>query len=88
LLKNVIEHEVLSEIFGPKKEVAEWWRKLHYDDDVDRVRLRLWTAAFNESILHPPGDIWAWRTMVELYREGNFLFVPQSSLVILLAVIW
>jgi hypothetical protein len=23
LLKNVIEHEVLSEIFGPKKEVAE-----------------------------------------------------------------
>jgi hypothetical protein len=42
------------------------------DDDnarVDGVRLRLWTAATSWPIAHPPGDIWAWRTMVEWYRQ-------------------
>jgi hypothetical protein len=37
-------------------------------DDV--VTLRLWTAGTNEPIVHPPGDIWAWRTVVE-YRQGT-----------------
>jgi hypothetical protein len=26
------------------------------------VRLHLWTAANNRPIVHPPGDIWVWRT--------------------------
>jgi hypothetical protein len=29
----------------------------------------LWTATTNRSIVHPSGDIWAWRTMVECCRE-------------------
>jgi hypothetical protein len=29
------------------------------------------TAATNVPIIHPPGDIWAWRTMVEWYRQGK-----------------
>jgi hypothetical protein len=32
------------------------------DDGVNGVRLWLWTAATNRPIVHPPGDIWAWRT--------------------------
>jgi hypothetical protein len=32
---------------------------------------RLRTAATNVPIIHPPGDIWAWRTMVEWYRQGK-----------------
>jgi hypothetical protein len=35
------------------------------------ARLRLWTAATNGTIVNPPGDTWAWRTMVVLYRQGN-----------------
>jgi hypothetical protein len=31
----------------------------------------LWTAATNRTIDHPPGDIWAWRAMVELYWQGK-----------------
>jgi hypothetical protein len=45
-------------------------------DDVDGVRLRLWTAGANGFIFHPPGDKWAWITMEELYRQGN---TPHSS---------
>jgi hypothetical protein len=43
------------------------------DDDhhhhVNWVRLCLWTAATNGPIVHPPGDIWAWRTMVEWHWQ-------------------
>jgi hypothetical protein len=41
------------------------------DDDgndnnhIDGVRLCLWTAATNGPAVHPPGDIWARRNMVE-----------------------
>jgi hypothetical protein len=46
------------------------------DDDVDGARLRLWTAATSWSIVHPPGDVWAWRATVEWYRQGE---TPDSS---------
>jgi hypothetical protein len=39
------------------------------DNHVDRVRLRLWTAATDRPIVHPLGDIWTWRTMVEWYQQ-------------------
>jgi hypothetical protein len=48
---------------------------LVYDDDdhhhVDGTRLRLWTAATNGPIVHPPGDIWAWRKTVDDIDWGN-----------------
>jgi hypothetical protein len=46
------------------------------DDLVDGVRLRLWTAATNGPDAHPPGDIWARRTMVEW--RGNLLIRPPE----------
>jgi hypothetical protein len=44
---------------------------LHEGDHIQAVRLRLWTAVTNGHTVHPPGDIRAWRTMVELYRQGK-----------------
>jgi hypothetical protein len=38
---------------------------------VGGVRLRLWTAATNRPVVHPPGDIWAWRATVEWYWQGK-----------------
>jgi hypothetical protein len=35
------------------------------DDDNDDDGLCLRTAATNETIVRPPGDIWTWRTTVE-----------------------
>jgi hypothetical protein len=52
-------------------------------DLVCGVRVRLWTAATHLPIVHPPGDIWAWRTMVEWYRQEKLRFVHQSFLAIL-----
>jgi hypothetical protein len=52
-------------------EVDRRWEVFDGDDHVDGVRLRLWTAATNVAICHLPGDIWAWRTMVEGYRQGK-----------------
>jgi hypothetical protein len=50
-------------------------------DHVDGVRLRLWTAATSGPIVYPPGDIWAWRSMVRWWcRQRN---TPDSSSVIL-----
>jgi hypothetical protein len=45
---------------------------LNFDDDhVDGLRLRLWAAVTNWPTVHPPGDTWTWRTMVEWYRQGK-----------------
>jgi hypothetical protein len=40
-------------------------------DHVDGVRLHLWTAATNRPTVHPPGNIWVWRAMVEWYWQGK-----------------
>jgi hypothetical protein len=46
----------------------------HHDDDcVYGMR----PAATSGPIVHPSGDIWAWRTTVEWYRQGK---TPDSSI--------
>jgi len=45
---------------------------------VDGVRLRLSTVATNGPIVHPPGDIWAWKNTVEWYRQGKILTLPPK----------
>jgi hypothetical protein len=49
------------------------------------VTLCLRTSATNRLIVHPPGDIWAWITMVIMMMPpgDNSWFVYQSSLVVL-----
>jgi hypothetical protein len=37
---------------------------------VDGMKLSLWTAATRGSFVHPQGDIWVWRAMVEWYWQG------------------
>jgi hypothetical protein len=50
----------------------------------DGVRLCLVTAATNRPIVHPPGDMWAWRAMVMMLPPGdNSWLVHQSSLTVL-----
>jgi hypothetical protein len=52
---------------------SRWWYRWE--------KLRHRTAATNGPIVHPPGEnIWAWRTMVEWYRQRKSLFVQQSHL--------
>jgi hypothetical protein len=54
-----------------------WLSYCAFDDDhVDGVRPHLWTAATNGPIVHPPGDIWTWRTVMEWYRQRK---TPDSS---------
>jgi hypothetical protein len=43
------------------------------------VRLRLWTVATNGPIVHPPGDMTAWITMVEWYRRRELPIRPYLS---------
>jgi hypothetical protein len=45
-----------------------------YDDD--GVKLHLWTVATSRPIVYPLGGTWAWRTMMEWYRQGK---TPDSS---------
>jgi hypothetical protein len=45
--------------------LCEWW----WCDDVDGMRLRLWTAATNRPIVYPLGDTWAWITMVKWFWQ-------------------
>jgi hypothetical protein len=48
------------------------------------VRLCLRTAATNGPIVHPPGDLWAWRAMVMMMPTGdNSWLVHQSTLAVL-----
>jgi hypothetical protein len=56
------------------------------DDHVDGVRLRLSTAGTNGPIVHPPDDTWAWRTMVEWYRQVKTPDTSTRGLAILPAV--
>jgi hypothetical protein len=62
-----------------------YWERTHlpaYDDDdddhADVVRLSFLTASTIGFIYHLPGDISAWRTMVELYRQGELLIRPPQ----------
>jgi hypothetical protein len=44
----------------------------------------LWTAATNRPIVHPQGDIWAWRTVVDDVNWGKLpIHPPERSLAIL-----
>jgi hypothetical protein len=54
-----------------------------YDDPAGVVSLRLWTAANNGPIVSPPGDIWAWRTMVDDVDWEKSRSIHQSNLAIL-----
>jgi hypothetical protein len=72
------------------REINNMWRYKHirvlnvcYDDHVDWVRLCLWTSAVSRRIVHPAGNKWAWKNMVELYRQGKSWLVQQSSLTII-----
>jgi hypothetical protein len=42
-----------------------------HDNHVKGVRLHLWAAATNGPIVHPPGDVWALRAMMELYWQSK-----------------
>jgi hypothetical protein len=52
--------------------------------DYDGVRLCVRTAATNEPLAHPRGDMWTWRTVVMMMPAGdNSWLVHQSSLAVL-----
>jgi hypothetical protein len=54
--------------------------------DYDGVRLYLRTAVTSGPIVHPTGDMWAWRAMVMMMlAEENSSAVHQSSLAVLSA---
>jgi hypothetical protein len=58
---------------------------VNWSIDYERVRLCLRTAATNGPIVHPPSDMWVWRTMVVVMMPAgdNSWLVHQSSLAIL-----
>jgi hypothetical protein len=45
------------------------FNKVNVDDAAYKMTSRLRTAATNGPLVHPPDDIWAWRTTVELCRQ-------------------
>jgi hypothetical protein len=49
------------------------------DDHVDVLRIRLWTAATNGHIVHPRGDILAWRSVAQWYRQRKLIRPPELS---------
>jgi hypothetical protein len=53
------------------------------DDDVDVLRIRLWTAATNGPMVHPTDNIWAWTIMEKWYRQekthDSFTRAPWES---------
>jgi hypothetical protein len=52
--------------------------------DYDGVRVCLRILATSRPIVHPPGDIWAWRgMMIMMPAEDNSWLVHQSSLAVL-----
>jgi hypothetical protein len=52
---------------------------------VDVVRLRLWTAATNRPVVHPPDNIWQWSLTVEWHwqekTENSGKNLPQCQFV-------
>jgi hypothetical protein len=44
----------------------------------EAVRLCLWTATSNGSVVHPPVEIWESRATGEWYRQGKFLIRPPE----------
>jgi hypothetical protein len=62
------------------KTSLRWVNFLMLVDHADEVR-RLRTATTNGPIVHPPGDMWAWRAVVVIIPAGkNSWLVHQSSL--------
>jgi hypothetical protein len=62
------------------------WLIVDWLIDYDRARLCLRTGATNGPIVHPPGDMWAWRAMVMtmmMLAGDNSSLVHQSSLAVL-----
>jgi hypothetical protein len=75
-----LEHavSVLYTLDYTHTDLTAWWT------DYDGVRLRLRNAATNGPIVHPPGDMWAWTTMVMIMLAGdNSWLVHQSSMTVL-----
>jgi hypothetical protein len=48
------------------------------EDDVDRLRIRLWTADTNGPIIHLPGNIWAWKLWWNNTDRGKILIGPSD----------
>jgi hypothetical protein len=57
-------------------ECINWFIFLLFDG----VRLHLWNAVTNGHIVHPPGDIWVWRTTVEWYWQGKIEDVREKPI--------
>jgi hypothetical protein len=81
LISNVPEHKT-HQFLSLSLNYACGMKSCLYSLDVfhvDGVRLRLWTAATNGPIVHPPGDIWAgepWRNDV---GRGELIHPPRLS---------
>jgi hypothetical protein len=62
------EHELTCSLaVRPFLSNRYFWKTRWVDDD--GVRLRLWTARISGPIVRPPGDTWAWRTIVEWCQQ-------------------
>jgi hypothetical protein len=83
-----IEYELMApDIDDVKKQLIDrginrWWLWLYRLGELTSLNY-----GRHGPIVHPSGDIRAWRDMVEWYRQGNSLFVQNSSRQTLPAVI-